>query len=102
MTDWWWVVSPVDLSSATNTVILSHTMPDLEIFILILGDSPASNNMFAVRAPGGMSVDEWRELVHSKSQSRLKGVAAIDLHLWVPFRVVTAFAVTNRPNSWFS
>jgi hypothetical protein len=53
-----------------------------EIFVLILGDAPASKRMFAVRAPGGMSVDEWRELVHSKSQSRLKGVAAIDLQLW--------------------
>jgi len=55
-------------------------MPDLEIFILILGDSPASDNMFPVRAPGGMSVGEWRELVHAKSG--LSGIVARNLTLW--------------------
>jgi hypothetical protein len=57
-------------------------MADLEIFILILGDSPASNNMFPVRAPGGMSVGEWRELVHTKKQHYLTGYGPADLTLW--------------------
>jgi hypothetical protein len=57
-------------------------MAGLEIFMFILGDSPASERMFSVEAPGAMSVNKWRKLVHAESQSRLKGAAAIDLHLW--------------------
>jgi hypothetical protein len=57
-------------------------MAKLEIFLVILGDSPASKRMFPIEAPGSISVSKWRELVHTKSQSRLKGVVAIDLHLW--------------------
>ena len=53
-----------------------------EIFIFILGDSPASKNMFGVRAPDGMSVNEWREEVHKKKKNYLKGYDAADLALW--------------------
>jgi hypothetical protein len=53
-----------------------------EIFILILGDSPALTRMFSVRAPGGMSVSGWRELVHAKKQHYLMGYDAADLALW--------------------
>jgi hypothetical protein len=67
-----WVVQPR----------LQLAMTDLEIFVVILGDAPASEKMFPVTAPPSDSVGKWRELVHSKSQSRLKGVAAIDLQLW--------------------
>ena len=70
-----------NLSSATNTVILSHTMAGPEIFILILGDSPAPKNMFGVRAPDGMSVNEWREKVHTKKKS-FEMFYAADLTLW--------------------
>jgi hypothetical protein len=55
-------------------------MPDLEIFILILGDSPASKNMFSVEAPGSISVSKWRELVHA--ESGLSGIVARNLTLW--------------------
>jgi hypothetical protein len=54
-----------------------------EIFILILGDSPASDNMFPVRAPGGMSVGEWRkEVYNERKNNRFKGYDAADLTLW--------------------
>jgi hypothetical protein len=58
------------------------TMADLKIFVVILGEAPASRKMFAVRASGDMDVDEWRQQVHATAKSRLKGVAAIDLELW--------------------
>jgi hypothetical protein len=56
-------------------------MTDLEIFVVILGDAPASEKMFAVRAPGDISVDEWRQQVRTKTE-KLEGSYAADLTLW--------------------
>jgi hypothetical protein len=55
-------------------------MAELEIFVVILGDAPASEKMFPVTAPPSDSVGKWRELVHAKSG--LSGIIARDLTLW--------------------
>jgi hypothetical protein len=57
-------------------------MADLKIFVVILGDAPASKRMFSVSAPGNISVDEWREQVHAKKQHYLIGYGPADLTLW--------------------
>jgi len=55
-------------------------MADLKIFVVILGEAPASRKMFAVRAPGDMDVDEWRQHVHATSG--LSDVVPRNLELW--------------------
>jgi hypothetical protein len=57
-------------------------MADLEIFVVILGDAPASKRMFPVSAPGNMSVGKWREQAYVKKQHYLIGYGPADLALW--------------------
>ena len=58
-------------------------MARLEIFVVILGEAPASKKMFPVSSPDSMSVGEWKEEVYNKRKNnRFKGYDAADLTLW--------------------
>jgi hypothetical protein len=64
-------------------------MADLEIFALVLGDSPDS--IFLVIARDDTFVSTWRERVHAEAPSTLKKCKPSDLTLWkvrllFPFR----------------
>ena len=74
-------------------------MADLEIFVVILGDAPASKKMFSVIAKPSDSVDKWRKGVYH--ESGLSGTVARDLVLWkvrllyslCPLDVLTSFPI---------
>jgi hypothetical protein len=50
---------------------------ELEIFVFILGDLPASMGMFSVRFQDDISMDEWEGLAHS--QKRRDNAAGLTL-----------------------
>jgi glucan biosynthesis protein len=74
MAGWCWVVR------LHSQLVIHHDMAKLEIFVVILGETPASSKMFAVTAKPSDTVNNWREEVHKKSG--LSGVVARDLVLW--------------------
>jgi Crinkler effector protein N-terminal domain len=57
-------------------------MASLEIFVLVLGDFPASQRMFPITASTSDSVGHLRRLVHDTNQNRFKGIDARELVLW--------------------
>jgi hypothetical protein len=57
-------------------------MAGLTIFVVLLGDVPASEHMFPVIAPASISVGEWKKLVYAEKQNGLKDIDASGLRLW--------------------
>jgi hypothetical protein len=71
------------LGGITTAQFATNQMAGLELFIFILGDSPASEHTFSVMIEGSDSVSQLKEQVHAKAQGRFSpGVSAIDLILW--------------------
>jgi Crinkler effector protein N-terminal domain len=72
------VVLSGDGLCATNTMA-----DDLNLFLFILGDSPASEHTFSITVTTSNSVSELKKRVHLEAHSRFSaGVGAIDLILW--------------------
>jgi hypothetical protein len=57
-------------------------MADLTLFVVLLGDLPASERVFSVKAPASISVGEWKKLVYAEKQNGLKDIDASDLIVW--------------------
>jgi len=51
-------------------------MTNLEKFLVILGNSPDSRQMFDIRAPGSLCVYEFKKLVYVERQNWFKGLDA--------------------------
>jgi hypothetical protein len=57
-------------------------MAELTIFIVLLGDLPASEHMFLVTAPPSLCVGELKRWVHGAKHNFLAGYDAADLQVW--------------------
>jgi hypothetical protein len=57
-------------------------MADLTIFVVLLGDLPASEYVFPVKAPASISVGEWKKLVYAETRNDLITYDARNLTVW--------------------
>jgi hypothetical protein len=66
---------------------LPTTMANLEIFVWVLGNFPASQRTFQITVPASESVGHLRDLVYGESQNTFKGIDVKQLILWkvLPF-----------------
>ncbi len=57
-------------------------MADLTLFVVLLGDLPASERVFSVKAPASISVGEWKKLVYAETRNDLITYDARNLIVW--------------------
>ena len=66
----------------SHNFIQFATMPDLEIFVFIPGDLPASMSMYSVTAHDSTSVSMLKKMVYTENPTSFKGHTAVKLTLW--------------------
>jgi len=57
-------------------------MPNIDLFVFLLGDSSPSMHMFPITASADISVDALKNRVYAKVQKGLEDVNAKNLILW--------------------